>query len=245
MQDLIPAAQLLSAASQPGGDYGAAKAAFLEALRGSPADAAAAAAVGQGVGAEAGEEAGAAGQGEAGAHVATKGIGLVADDLRRQVSVLCMAFVRLPVRACQAPVAFTCLTNPALHRVSRTTAGDALHTVVEVKRHANRDPSCSPLLCQVEMTPADAPLVLGPPEPAPGSTAGTTNSTAAQGGADGAGDGSTTGAGGTAGGTAGDTSSALPALRDLQGRWSGRIEVFGGAAGATNIDFALQGEDWR
>jgi hypothetical protein len=37
----------------------------------------------------------------------------------------------------------------------------------------------------------------------------------------------------------------LHKLQELSGKWAGRIEVFGIPAGATNIDFALRGEDWR
>lgn len=37
----------------------------------------------------------------------------------------------------------------------------------------------------------------------------------------------------------------VPGLQDLQGSWSGKVQVFGDPTGATNIDFALLGEDWR
>lgn len=133
VQDLLPAAQLLSAANQPGGDYGAAKASFLDSLH-------------------------------------TRGAGLTADELRRQVDVL-------------SDVAAT--SEPKSKKAKQQAAAKGA---------------------------AASSSSLVPSTPGSSSSSG---------------------------------SSAIPGLQDLAGRWSGRIEVFGGGDGATNIDFALKGDEWR
>jgi hypothetical protein len=38
---------------------------------------------------------------------------------------------------------------------------------------------------------------------------------------------------------------AAPSIQDLTGRWSGRMQLFGTAVGATNAEFGLLGEDWK
>ena len=37
----------------------------------------------------------------------------------------------------------------------------------------------------------------------------------------------------------------LPGLQDLRGQWSGTFQAYGGAGGATNVDFNARGRDWR
>ncbi len=39
--------------------------------------------------------------------------------------------------------------------------------------------------------------------------------------------------------------SALPALQELRGSWSGGVQAYGGAGGSTAVDFNLKGASWR
>ncbi len=46
-------------------------------------------------------------------------------------------------------------------------------------------------------------------------------------------------------GGGGGTSAVLPALQELSGSWMGRIQVWGDVQGASNVEFNLQGREWR
>jgi hypothetical protein len=39
--------------------------------------------------------------------------------------------------------------------------------------------------------------------------------------------------------------SALPALQELRGSWSGGVQAYGGAGGSTALDFNLKGSSWQ
>lgn len=41
------------------------------------------------------------------------------------------------------------------------------------------------------------------------------------------------------------SSSLVPGLQELTGSWSGSIQVWGDDQGAADVEFSLQGRDWK